>query len=284
MSYETSVSIHAKNNAENSVKNNAKCYELEERNYKDGLLSPEVEATYILYLEGSNRYDDINKQLEMFHPTNKVFIVHNNGFKKCDKQLIEYKPAIDLIDAYLYALNNAKNNNYKNIIILEDDFMFDPKIKDSKDINIIKNFLNKNENKSVTYLLGCIPYIQIPSSNYSRVLKGIGTHAVIYNKNSVNKLLDNKEKLYDWDKDVSKYTTKYMHNYPLCYQLITETENSKVYRAELANNFYKTLVLDKSVKSYMFFYNASKILFFIFAMSVSIAILFFIFYLKNISL
>ena len=191
-------------------------------------------------------------------------------------------------------MNNAKNNNYKNIIILEDDFMFDPKIKDSKDINIIKNFLNENENKSVKYLLGCIPYIQIPYSNYSRVLKSIGTHAVIYNKKSVNKLLDNKEKLYDWDIDIAKYTTKYMHNYPLCYQLITETENYNTwcgkkkgirkYGCNSVKSVYKTLNLDKSAKSYMFFYNASNILFFIFAMSVSIAILFFIFYLKNISL
>ena len=45
-----------------SSKTNAKCYDLEERNYTDGLLSPEVDVTYILYLEGSPRYDDINKQ------------------------------------------------------------------------------------------------------------------------------------------------------------------------------------------------------------------------------
>ena len=277
-----------------SSKTNAKCYDLEERNYTDGLLSPEVDVTYILYLEGSPRYDDINKQLDKFHPTDKVFIVHNQGFKKCDKQLKEYKPAIDLIDAYIYALNHANENNYENILILEDDFIFDEKIKESKHIEIIKNFSIGNKNRNVTYLLGCIPYIQIPLGGYSRVLKSIGTHAVIYNKNTINKLLDNKDKLRDWDIDISIYSTKYMHYIPLCYQLITETENYNIwcdkkkgfrkYRCNSVKSVYKTLNLDKSVKSYMFFYNASKILFFIFAISVSIAILFIIFYLKNISL
>lgn len=277
-----------------SSKTNAKCYDLEERNYTYGLLSPEVEATYILYLEGSPRYDDINKQLDKFHPTDKVFIVHNQGFKKCDKKLIEYNPTNDLIDAYIYALNHAKENNYENILILEDDFIFYEKIKESKHVEIIKNFLIENKNKNVNYLLGCIPYIQIPLGGYSRVLKSIGTHAVIYNKNTINKLLDNKDKLRDWDIDISIYSTKYMHYIPLCYQLITETENYNIwcdkkkgfrkYRCNSVKSVYKTLNLDKSVKSYMFFYNASKILFFIFAISVSIAILFIIFYLKNISL
>jgi len=277
-----------------SSKTNAKCYDLEERNYTDGLLSPEVDVTYILYLEGSPRYDDINKQLDKFHPTDKVFIVHNQGFKKCDKKLIEYNPTNDLIDAYIYALNHAKENNYENILILEDDFIFDEKIKESKHIEIIKNFSIGNKNRNVTYLLGCIPYIQIPLGGYSRVLKSIGTHAVIYNKNTINKLLDNKDKLRDWDIDISIYSTKYMHYIPLCYQLITETENYNIwcdkkkgfrkYRCNSVKSVYKTLNLDKSVKSYMFFYNASKILFFIFAISVSIAILFIIFYLKNISL
>ena len=267
-----------------SSKTNAKCYDLEERNYTDGLLSPEVDVTYILYLEGSPRYDDINKQLDKFHPTDKVFIVHNQGFKKCDKKLIEYNPTNDLIDAYIYALNHANENNYENILILEDDFIFDEKIKESKHIEIIKNFSIGNKNRNVTYLLGCIPYIQIPLGGYSRVLKSVLTHAVIYNKNTINKLLENKNKLRDWDTDISIYSTKYMHHIPLCYQLITETENSKDYRSDCVNNFYKKFILDKSVKSYMFFYNASKILFFIFAISVSIAILFIIFYLKNISL
>jgi hypothetical protein len=277
-----------------SSKTNAKCYDLEERNYTDGLLSPDVEATYILYLEGSPRYDDINKQLDNFHPTDKVFIVHNQGFKKCDKQLEENNSVYDLIDAYIYALNHAKKNDYENILILEDDFMFDEKIKESKHVEIIKNFLIENKNRNVTYLLGCIPYIQIPLGGYSRVLKSVDTHAVIYNKNSINKLLDNKEKLNDWDIDLAKYTIKYTHNIPLCYQLKTETENYNIwcdkkkgfrkYGCNSVKSVYKTLNLDKSVKSYMFFYNASNILFFIFAISVSIAILFIIFYLKNISL
>ena len=263
---------------------NAKCYEIEERNYNDGLLSPDVDATYILYLEGSPRYDDINKQLEEFHPTNNVFIVHNQGFKKCDKQLEESNSMYDLIDAYIYALNHSKKHNYENILILEDDFIFDEKIKESKHIEIIKNFSIGNKNRNVTYLLGCIPYIQIPLGDYSLVLKSIGAHAVIYNKNTINKLLDNKDKLNDWDIDISKYSTKYMHSVPLCYQLITETENSRIwcnkkkyinkYKCNSAKSMYKTLNLDKSTKSYMFFYNFSKLIYYLFVIVCIITILF----------
>jgi hypothetical protein len=52
----------------------------------------------------------------------------NKGFKNNDKKLWEKNTISDLNDAYYHAFLNSLQNNYKNIIIFEDDFFFDDKV------------------------------------------------------------------------------------------------------------------------------------------------------------
>ncbi len=60
------------------------CYRFEEYNYTDGFFNS-IDTTYIIHLENNGRYDAIQDQLNKFHPTNRVYILYNKGFKKCKK-------------------------------------------------------------------------------------------------------------------------------------------------------------------------------------------------------
>ena len=204
------------------------CYRFEKYIFNDGLLNNGVDATYIIHLENNGRLDNIMNQLSEYHPTNKVYILFNKGYKLCDKENIDL-PADDLIDAFLYCFKHANEHNYNNILILEDDFIFNPEIKNIKHINNINNineYCINNINNKFILLLGCIPFISIPYNSYLYYTFSMGMHSVIYSKLMREIILnDNIQNIKDWDAYLS--FNKLQYYTPLCYQLFPETENSK---------------------------------------------------------
>ena len=112
------------------IQTNSKCYRFEKIIFNDGLLSDEVNATYILHLENNGRYESIMEQLTEYHPTNIVYICYNKGYANCEKAKYIDASALDLVDANLHIFKHAKDHNYDNILVLEDDFIFDKQIKD----------------------------------------------------------------------------------------------------------------------------------------------------------
>jgi hypothetical protein len=247
--------------------NNSECYRLEQQDFSDGFL--DLDATYIIHLEGNGREEQITKQLEEYHPTNLVYILYNKGYKKCNKSLHLNEPQIDLIDAFLYIFKDAVGKNYKNILILEDDFMFKDKIKDKQVQLNVMDFINKKENEPMMYMLGCLPFIQRPYDKNTNVLiSGIGTHACVYSQSLMEYVLhENKTEFTDWDYYTHSKFTRYMYHEPLCYQLFPETENQKNWNAFSGLTFVllkliKFLKLDKQTEpGYTFFYNTSKVLY-----------------------
>ena len=247
--------------------NNSECYRLEQQEFSDGLL--ELDATYIIHLEGNGREEQIKKQLEEYHPTNLVYILYNKGYKKCNKFLHLNETQIDLIDAFLYIFKDAKHKNFNNILILEDDFIFNEKIKEKQiQINIM-DFINKKEKETTIYMLGCLPFIQRPYDKYTNVMTcGIGAHACIYTKSVIEKILqENAQDFIDWDYYIWKKYTRYMYHEPLCYQLFPETENQKNWHEwnglkNILLYIIKLFQLDKKPEpGYTVFYNASKVLY-----------------------
>jgi hypothetical protein len=245
--------------------NNSECYRLEQYDFSDGIL--DLDATYIIHLEGNGREEQISKQLEEYHPTNLVYILYNKGYKKCNKSLHLNEPQIDLIDAFLYIFKDAHSKNYKKILILEDDFKFNDKIKEKQARTNVMEFIKKKENEPMIYMLGCLPFIQRPYDKYTNVLTcGIGTHACIYSRALIeNVLQEDKTEFTDWDYYTHSTFTRYMYHEPLCYQLFPETENQNNW-AEFSGltyvllNIIKVLKLDKETEpGYTFFYNLSKI-------------------------
>jgi len=254
----------------------SECYHFENIKYNDGLLNDCVDATYIIHLEGNGRLPDIRKQLEEYHPSNEVFILFNKGYKKCNKAEYINAPPIDLIDAFLQCFQHAEEKSYNNILILEDDFIFSEKIKEKENCENICEFIKSKEGEPMHYLLGCIPYIQIPRSfdfKHSNIYS-CGLHAVIYNKKYRIKILNTDlSNVKDWDIFNNHFFSHYTYYLPLCYQLFPETENSKNWGSEnivyliigkIQFFIFQLLGLNKSVEpGYSFFYMFSKIIFFL---------------------
>jgi hypothetical protein len=252
----------------------SECYNFEMIEFNDGFLNECVDATYIIHLENNGRFDSIITQLQEYHPTNKVFILFNRGYKKCKKSEKIIVPAYDLIDAFFQCFEHAEQNAYRNILILEDDFMFSEKIKEREHVENICNFINNKEGESFIYRLGCIPYLQFPYQwNHSVGMFMGGTHAVIYTKSYCDEILKvDRHTIYDWD-IYNNFARAYTYYTPLCYQLFPETENSKYwgfhnpifyFSSKIIFAIYQLFGLNTSIEpGYTFFYMFSKILFFV---------------------
>jgi hypothetical protein len=262
-----------------------KCYRFEKNIYNNGLFDKSVDATYIIHLENNGRLPNINEQLNNYHPTKIVYILFNKGYKKCNKDFKIKSSAIDLVDAFLFIFKDAKIKNYKNILILEDDFFFNKNIKNLKILEEINVFLNKNINKKFIYFLGCIPYLQIPYyNNTNKLILEMGCHSCIYTKSLREYVLQQDQKqIIDWDVYHNFNTVKYIYYKPLCYQLFPDTENSKIWEKYFLNsgiilkNIFKFLKLDiQSEPGYMHFYNFSKIIFYIIVFFIILILIFII--------
>jgi hypothetical protein len=90
----------------------SKCYSLKEYHFDEPIFN-DIEATYIIHLEGNGRYDAIEKQLQTYHPTKLVYIVLNKGFKKCEKDKRIDKSSLDIVDAFLTIFKDANEKKYE---------------------------------------------------------------------------------------------------------------------------------------------------------------------------
>ena len=246
------------------------CYNFKQMHLNNNnLLNNSVDATYVIHLENNGRLNSIIEQLQFFQPTKQVFILFNKGFKKCKKDSHIISSNTDLVDAYFKIFEHSNENYFNNILILEDDFIFNKQIKNKVICDDINNFILNNNEEEFIYYLGCLPFFQNKySGNHNIVLISGGTHAVIYSK----KLIDNtilkmdKKIIVDWDLE-TKFFKKYMYNKPLCYQLFPETENYNNWYSPLKFDVYtvkflmKQNKLDENVEpGYSNFYYWSEIL------------------------
>jgi hypothetical protein len=256
------------------------CYNFELIQMDEGYLGDSVDATYIIHLEGNKeRLNNIYTQINRYPVTKLNYILLNKGYKKCDKQLPKQLPSVDLLHAFLTIFKDAKQKQYDNILILEDDFFYDECIKDKKIHHEINTFLNTNKHKEFMYYLGCTPFLQIPSlSIHNRLLLSGGTHACIYSQPLREDILQKNIYSYfsskvtpDWDIYCNSFIKqRYMYYKPLCYQLFPTTENSKNWKNDIFNPgcisgyILDGLLLNKQVyPGYNILYIISKIQFII---------------------
>jgi len=206
---------------------NKHCYEIKTLNYDDGIFNRGVDATYIIHLRNNGRYDSIMKQLNVVHPTNKVHLVYNDGFKVCEKTGLKQSTSVfDLVDAFLFAFHDAINKDYKSILILEDDFIFDKNIR--KHASSVCEFVNEKKGESYVFSIGCIPFIMFPHNSTTYCgLATCGTHSMIYSLEWMKNIINRREHIDDWDVFHNTHIIKYVYHTPLCYQLFPDTENKK---------------------------------------------------------
>jgi hypothetical protein len=202
------------------------CYRFELLEFEDCLFK-NIDATYILHLEGNGRIDSIHEQLKTYHPTKKVYIVYNKGYKNCYKDLEIQSSGHDIVHANITVFEHAEQ--YKHILVLEDDFIFSKEIPNHS--THVDTFLEKDT--SFVYQLGSVPFFAIPiNMHHYRILAGTA-HANIYSKSARNHITTDYKnhkitgKIGGLDNYIVKYLPMYMYHKPLCYQTFPMTDNRK---------------------------------------------------------
>lgn len=249
----------------------APCYEIETRDYTDGVL--DVSATYIIHLKNNGRYASIEKQLSTIHPSNTVHILHNEGFKKCEKTLEKQKSTYDLIHAFMTVFRDAQRRGYGAVLILEDDFDFyNGEI--IHHASKIDEFVHTHASEMFVYKLGGAPYLLVPSLSGQYTGFSGGTHCCIYSKPYISHMIAKSPQIQDWDAFHNLYTdaTVYIHYVPVCYQLFGETENRSNWgESKIIDRIAATLLvwfailtgIDKSYAAYPYLYAITKLLFWV---------------------
>jgi hypothetical protein len=183
-------------------------------------------------MENSPRIETVMTQLKRFHPTNRVYIVVNKGFRKCKKELPKQNSMYDIIHANFFIFKHANSQGYSNILILEDDFQFSEKIMEASVQQNVNTFISQRKDSHLMYLLGCLPLITVPYTTHTSFsLWSLGMHAVVYSKSFRTYLLDYSKTttLSDWDTEVTVQALlkrcKFTYKVPLCNQTFPRTEN-----------------------------------------------------------
>lgn len=249
-----------------------KCYTFKRLEVEKGLLDSSVDATYVITLEGNGRYERVVEQFKKYHPTRTLFIMTNRGYKRCKKNLLLDLPRCDLTDAFINTFKHAKNMGYKNILVLEDDFIFSDDILDANTGGIVNSFVSARTNTEFIYVLGCVPMIQIPYDQYHNIAYFFGgTHAIIYSETFRERAMRDYDEgaIDDWDAYNNFKLHQYTYYKPLAYQTFPMTDNRKQWAMPgfiaIFSNFYiRFFKLDVQPEpGFSIFYIGSKALFYI---------------------
>ena len=200
------------------------CYRFELLEFEDCLFE-NVDATYILHLEGNGRIDHIHDQLKTYHPSKKVYIVYNKGYKQCKKDIHPQETHSDLVHANMTVFEHAQQ--YKHVLVLEDDFIFSKDIiSHAKHVDV---FLKRDFH--FVYQLGSLPLLAIPIDGYHYRHFSYLAHANIYSPLSRKTLLKECSGVIHQNIDsyVLQHCPLYMYYKPLCYQTFPSTNNRKTW-------------------------------------------------------
>lgn len=207
------------------------CYTYKELNFNNGIFDSTVDVTYILTMTNSKeRHANIYEQLESHHPTSRVVIVFNDGYKVCEKSMkcgqidLSYK---DLTHAVMHIFSLA--TEYNRILVLEDDFIFNADLP-SQDIANVNDFLV--EHNPEIYSLGSIQVITYPFAlTHRKLYVKLGAHAMLYTKEGREMLVAKHQNCMVVGHDIDWMTcfcnSCYGYKTNIYAQLFNETENRK---------------------------------------------------------
>lgn len=250
------------------------CHEKIKLEFQKGLYDSSIDATYILYLDGNiDRYNKIMNQIKKYQPTKNIFIIKSKSYKKCNKNdnIIINSVFNDIIYTHLEVYAHAENHNLQNILILEDDFIFDEDIANAINIKEINNFLIKKKNQNFMYFFGGCPIIVYPTINlyHYKCLYIYALHGYVISHKFRQKILSlNKQKFVNdlnFETNLGKNSNQYMFYKPLIYQMFPATENKKIwssafgFKSKLCLYLIKIFNLDKEYKKpYAIMYYITK--------------------------
>lgn len=189
---------------------------------KKGMFDDYIDIVYILAI--ANKKDHIMNQINTYKPHKKILIQYVNT-SSLDKIL-------SINEAYYNIFLNALKNNYKNIIIFEDDFTFDYNINQLV-VDDIGKFITTNNYH--IYHLGSLFHISVPSiSMHLKSYYITSSHGVIYNRDYVYYYIKKYEagfKHKHWKLWLNINIIKYTYYKPLCFQILNKDKKifGKIY-------------------------------------------------------
>ena len=258
--------------------------------FKKGILDNIIDAVYVITLEKSKRLLNVYKQLYDLKLCKINIIQINKKYKeKCNCNLYKQNTSHHLWNNNIEIFKHAEKKNYNNILILEDDFIFDNIIKKKQIIEKFEKFLKNNKNFNLIYL-GNLPILLNPFiySSFVNVYCTGQAHSIIYSKKARNIIIDNYEKKnYMWiDQHDMWYNfflnERYFYYKCLCYQRLVNTENKKLWSNKFIDNFIKLFKLDKcNINNYNFYNKIIYILNFILFFILIYILYYFILYIKD---
>jgi hypothetical protein len=220
-----------------------------------------IDATYILHLDGNGREPSIRNQLVQFRPTRRVYLVRSQGYKKCTPDPWIHSATQDLTATNCFAFQHALKNGYDKVLVLEDDFQFVDRVLDPAVRASVARFLGTLQGGSVAkYALGSYPFMITHCSwdleHYYGVY--VQSHAIVYTRGFMKSILAaNPEQLpllFDWNG-----MANYLYGEPLCYQLLSQTENRAAsWSNPLLDLWISLFELDQKPDGYAFVYLLAK--------------------------
>tara|TARA_B100002051_G_scaffold271087_1_gene305127 strand:+ start:942 stop:1793 length:852 start_codon:yes stop_codon:yes gene_type:complete len=200
------------------------CYREEILWFDNPLFSEDVvPVSYLLTMENSSRRASYMQQLADFRPTKKVIILHNKGWKRCEKPTWVTNSSADLWHANLEVANRASGC----VLLLEDDVQFLPHVR--QDVTRVETLLREKRDETFFYTLGTRFMHSVMMNNstqhHLRVIFGADAHAIIYNNIKALQDLDVPNgQLHDFC--VYNQMDGYTFERPLAIQYAETTENS----------------------------------------------------------
>lgn len=271
------------------MRNNENCYYYKNIFFEKGILDNIIDCCIVLLLEtNKKREESILNTVNKFKLCKNTIIQYNKGYKNCKKNLYKNNSLHDLNDSYYYAFKFAEEKGIKNLLVLEDDAIFDNNILNPKIIKDIED-LYKNVDVDLFSLGTCVKLIHpknfiIDTFNCKKLIFFTATHACIYNKLFrdifIKKYENTRQIGFDEDLNINNYNNIYTYNKPLAYQPFIVTENSKewsMYNINFSNfcmKFMKLFNLDFENNIINSFKKLEKVIFLINILIYVIIILF----------
>jgi hypothetical protein len=228
-------------------------YNYDKINLNNGFLDKSCSCTYIINFNNNNNI--IISKLEKYQPTKIAYIVSK-----------KYNKNENLSNMYIDIFLHAQKNNYNNILILEDEFIFSKRILNNNITNEINKFIINREGEEYVYLLGCLPFMKFHYKNNTDIviLSMVNHYASIYSKAMQERIIAYSKEIYDWNLYINFNFRLYMYNEPLCYQLYQESENYKILNiygiSYIIKKINSLLDLDNNVEpGYSYYYTFSKL-------------------------
>ena len=227
-------------------------YYLHQLNTYEGIFDQCIDCVYIITMEKStDRHNNIEKQLLKSNLHKNTKILFNQGYKQNSKYLNRINSendfkiensSHDLFHANLFIHKDAKNNYYENILILEDDFIITNDLSNPEHIKNISEKISSEKKNILILYLGLIPFYStnIQSSFFHKNILSLGNHAVIYNKNYTNNILNQNHFIIDIDiynQTLIKINlSRLFYFIPLIMQSFPESENKQNWGFITPNN------------------------------------------------